>query len=127
MSAKLVISKAGFNALTETNPNNLIFSSDYNTLKYYASGTLSLAVSGSSVETSVTHNLGYVPYFTVYHNTPTDPAKFSMTPFAFEGFGFYTYIDAYADTTKIYFAIQTNAATATIDFYYKIYKNDLGI
>ncbi len=37
---KIIIAKPQFSALTETNPDNLAFSSDYETLKYYASGSV---------------------------------------------------------------------------------------
>lgn len=123
MSHVIRVSKSGKDVLTETDINNLIFSSEYNTLKYYSEGTATVSVNGSSDETEITHSLGYVPFFLVYHNTPTDSSKFSNTPFVFEGMGLYVYIDAYATSSKLYLAVQTNSAVADIDFYYKIFKN----
>src|SRR3990167_760238 len=86
MSNKVVIAKPGFDALTETDPDNLIFSSDYNTLKYDTLGTTSLTINfadyyadevvGDPIEighiyyhykvVEVAHNLGYVPFFVGY-------------------------------------------------------------
>lgn len=127
MSNRIIIAKDGFNALTETNPNNKAFDSLYDTLKYYASGEVNLVVNGSDVETTITHNLGYIPFFIVFHNTPSNSGRYSMTPFAFEDVSNYGYISAYADATKIYFAIHTNAFAATINFKYKIFRNNTGL
>lgn len=127
MGYKIRVAKDGYNVETETNLNNIVYDSDYDTLKYYVSGTGSLVVNGANAEGTVTHNLGYVPFFTVYHNTPSNSSRFSMTPFAFEDAGFYVYISAYADSTKIYFTVHTNSAVATIDFLYKIYRNNTGL
>lgn len=128
MTVLMKISKSGSNALTETDPNNLIFSSEYGTLKYHLSGTTQLVASGSSVETSITHGLGYVPFFLSYYNSPLNSARFSMTPDVFEGSpNLYSYIDSYADTDKIYFSIHTNTLNATVDFYYKVFRNRLGL
>ena len=124
MSNKIVVAKEGYDALTETDPNNLRYDSQYDTLKYYKSGSVDLAVSAADAETSITHNLGYIPLFIVYHNTPSASTRYSMTPFVFEDVSDYGYISAYADTTKIYFTIHTNSFVATINFKYKIFRND---
>jgi hypothetical protein len=127
MTKKIIIAKTGFNALTETDPNNLIFSSDYNTLKYYLSGSVELSVDGADASTSITHNLGFVPFFVVYVNTLSPVGTWSMVPQTFNDLGAYLYMFAYADTTKIYFQIETASAVNTMTFYYKIFKNNLGL
>lgn len=71
MAYKIKISKSGFNVLTETNPNNLRFSSDYNTLKYYLNGTVNVDVYFDtegyySFTEEITHGLGYKPFFKCY-------------------------------------------------------------
>lgn len=121
------LSKPTFNALTETDPDNLVFSSEYNTLKYYVSGTVQLSVSAADAETNVTHGLGYVPFFLVYYKHPAFTTRFSMTPDVFEDVVNYSYIEAYADNDKIYFTTHTNSLTATLDFYYKIFKNSTNL
>lgn len=67
---KVVIAKPNYNALTETDPNNLVFSSDYGTLKYYASGSITVecVVDGpDKIFTDfITHNLNYYPYVEAY-------------------------------------------------------------
>lgn len=72
MAQKIVVSKAGYNALTETSIDNLVFSSDYNTLKYSlanGSKTVNVVTSASgyySFQEEITHGLGYKPFFKAY-------------------------------------------------------------
>lgn len=49
MSEKILISKPGINVGTVTNPNDLIFSSDYNTLKYDTIGSTTVTILQSSI------------------------------------------------------------------------------
>jgi hypothetical protein len=127
MTNKIRIAKPGYNALTETNLDNIVYDSDYDTLKYYSSGSTSLSVNGANIETTVTHNLGYVPFFIVYSNIPTNSSRYSMCPFVFADFGVYCYIDTYADSTKLYFSVTTDSTVATITFLYKIFRNSTGL
>jgi hypothetical protein len=71
MTYKIAISKENYNVLSESNPNNLIFSSDFNTLKYYASGSRTVNISAGEGEAYlgyevITHGLGYNPFFIAY-------------------------------------------------------------
>ena len=62
MTQKIVISKAGFNVLTETDPRNLILDSALNNLKTATSGTISKTLSGgTNTSQAVTHGLGILP------------------------------------------------------------------
>src|SRR5438045_3018011 len=69
MSEKIIISKPSINVGTVTDPNDIIFSSDYQTLRYDTSGTYGLAwaQSGTYHEYSHVfhHNLGYTPFFMI--------------------------------------------------------------
>lgn len=148
MAYKLAISKAGYNVLTETGPNNLIFSSDYNTLKYYSSGSLSLSVDYSDYYDSevdgfgttwyyhrkknwVSHDLGYVPFFIVYVEKPSGAAGNAMCPYNSYDAGFWLYLQAFADGTDICIVSeqrnQSNSGTITFDFDYNIFKNSIGL
>jgi len=49
MSQKIIISKPGVNVGTVTDPNDLIFSSDYNTLKYNTSGSTTVTIYESDI------------------------------------------------------------------------------
>jgi len=129
MTQKIVITKAGYDATTDTNVDHQVFNSDYDTLKYYASGYVDLVVSGSDVETTVTHNLGYIPFFVAFVNNYAfaDPTYFSMVPASINDFTFYDTSQVYADSTKLYFKCFTNSSTVTLRFYYKIFRNNTGL
>lgn len=65
MTQVVRISKQGKNVLgtAATDPNNLIFDSQYNTFKIITSGTLLGTVNSSSTGTiTIAHGLGYVPF-----------------------------------------------------------------
>lgn len=131
MSNKIVIAKPGFNALKETNPDNLIFSSDYNTLKYDISGhyQMNVGVLGVFTETVqiIPHNLGYMPFFIVYCNDfGHHPANYSLTEY-FDTTGRFRAARAHVDATNLYLTLGLDAgAAATCEWYYKIFKNNLG-
>lgn len=73
MAQKLIVSKSGFDALTETDPRNLIFDSSLNYLKTSQSGSITLAsTTGDTVYGTVSHNLGYRPLTLAYFNIPGD-------------------------------------------------------
>lgn len=124
---KLLIAKPTYNALTMTDPNNLVFSSDYGTLKYFTSGSVQLTATGSNNGTLVSHGLGYRPFFIAYVHDPVFTTRYAMCPHTFKDVGNYAYLEAWVDTGFIYFEILTNILNATVTFEYKIFKNNLGI
>lgn len=84
---KIVVTKPGYDALTETDPRNMKFSSDYGTLKYFDKVTRTPSFTANGVIISArdiyTHNLGYYPYVDafvrVYIGAPSgdyEPAPF---------------------------------------------------
>jgi hypothetical protein len=137
MTYKLVISKPGKNALTETNPNNLIFSSDYNTLKYFSSGYTTINIpngSGSLVyeTTIVNHNLGYYPFFIAYFKY-VSPNYYYLTPVWFSNFPSFIYNNVYATTNSlIFYCYDKNYLNGpvggfSVQVYWKIFKNNLNL
>lgn len=65
MAFKFAITKAGSNVLTETDVNDFIFNSDYNTFKILVTGTYAptLAHNGTTeTSTSLAHGLSYTPF-----------------------------------------------------------------
>lgn len=127
MTNVIKVAKPGFNVLTEQNPNNLVYSSKYDTLKYHVSGSISLVVNGADAETTITHGLGYIPFFIAFFKNPVFTTRFSMTPHVFEDVSNYAYLSAYADNNKLYFTAHTNVLTATVDFAYKVFRNNTGL
>lgn len=125
MTQKIVVSKAGINAGTATNPNDLTYSSDYNTLKYHQSGTVVLEPGGADVIGTVAHNLGYKPFFSAFVNTFTP--NFNMIPGRFSDAGNYTHADGWVDDNKLYLKISTNSSSGTFTFRYFVFRNNTGL
>jgi hypothetical protein len=134
MSQKVIVSKVGVDSGTVTNPDDMVFSSDYNTLKYDISGTSALTWGTSDVEFTVrgtvTHGLGYYPFFTANYNYPliSTTSWYPMPYSVSDGF-VYGYYFVYAGTNNLIFTVTRSSAgvPGTINFAYKIFKNNLGI
>ena len=136
MSNKIVLAKNTFNALAETDPNKLIYSSDYNTLKYYLSGNTSITISGDGSDkittTEITHSLGYKPFFVAYVNfftqgSPTN-LQYSIVPHYQNTLTTIRQAQAWVDSTKLYLQLRNKSSSSyTAVFYYKIFKNNLNL
>jgi len=127
MTHKIIIAKDGFNAKTETNPNNLRYSSDYDSLKYYLSGTLDFGnTTDTSSEMTFDHNLGYQPFFIVYTNFGAPGNYFFMCPFYFDDFLGSGYAYAYVTSTQLVCRFD-RSGTGSINpvFHYKIFRNTI--
>lgn len=71
MAQKIVISKSGYNALTESDQNNYIFHSDYNTFKIISESTLtSQSITGDPTTVSLAHGLDYIPAVMAFAKFP---------------------------------------------------------
>ena len=129
MSNKIIVAKEGFNALTETNPDNINFSSDYNTLKYYASGSYEMTSVTGDTEVVIPHNLGYVPFFIVYCNDfVAQPTYYGLTEYFNSTGGRSRTARAYADDTNLYLSLKLDAGAAiTVKWSYKIFRNNLNL
>jgi len=129
MTQKIVISKAGYNAVNETDPDHLVYSSDYDSLKYYVAGSVDLDMSGAGdVEANITHNLGYVPFFIAYLNYVPLVTDYAAVPSYSASFGNWQTLDVYATTTKLYFTVKKSGSPAfTWTIVYKIFRNNMGL
>lgn len=138
MNPKIIITKSGYTAPTETDLNNIIFHSDYNTLKYYTSGSASISVSKSAADPPyeivgyIDHNLGFYPYYEVYvqHQSVWQMIGTAYTTAGFP-YGVFRKFEAFATTTRLYFKVRgdtgTDADSYTANFRYKIFRNNLGL
>lgn len=142
MSQKLRVSKAGYNVLTETDLNNIIYDSEYDTLKYYAEGLISMPISKTAADpayettSAITHSLGYYPFFEIVVEHLAD-GIFRMIGTAYvtagygSGSGVFRKFEAYVTTTTLVAKIRGDtdgvADSYTANFRYKIYRNDLGL
>lgn len=135
MTQKIVISKTGKNAISETNPDNIIFSSDYNTLKYYSSGYVNVNYNEntSNVLTfykgTVAHGLDYIPFFYTYVDI-TSSGTFTPCPKLLSFMTINQSFYAYADATNINFVCLmqgTSGSARTAKFRYFIFKNKINL
>lgn len=147
MTQKIVISKSGYNALTESDTDNLTYTSDYDTLKYYTSGDIEVETDFSdyyevqstmfgnlyyhrTVET-ITHNLGYVPFFRGFVSVDEFNTEKCAAPFYLADAFFWDFEMVYADSTKLYFVVEyrnfDNSGTASRTFSYRIFRNNTGL
>ncbi len=131
MTVKIVVTKSGFDADTETNPDNIVFSTEYNTLKYYLNGNQSIQIVGDgtlkTTTVEITHDLGYVPFFLVYvDDFVAANGHYNIVPFTSSTVTVTRAAEAWADTTKLYLKMTNKSSnTYTAHFYYKIFKNNL--
>lgn len=134
---RLVIAKTGYNALTETNPNNIVFDSQFKTMKYSLEGDVTVNIPGAAYPavyetTLVTHNLGYYPFFQCFGHDTTAPGFTYMMPINFADAGFERYDSVYATTTALIFRSEVNSiyggssGAYSLKIFYKIYSYDLG-
>jgi hypothetical protein len=130
---KISISKPGYGVGTVTDPNELIFSSDYNTLKYSISGTTAYTIGSGSTSGEtvlVTHSLGYIPLFRVYANdSPSYPTRYYSLPFSFADAFATDHRFVYANGSQIIFRYENSGfgIDIPINFAYKVFKNNLGL
>ena len=149
MTYIMAISKATKNVLTVTNPNDFIFHSSYNTLKYDTQGSMVATIDFSNYYyseysdffgitiyynrkvVSVSHNLGYVPYFAGYVVRSASPLTMVQLPLEFADAWYFVSYNIYADSSKIYFVVMfnsfTNSGSDNVTLYYRIFKNSLGL
>lgn len=138
MTQIIKISKPGFNVLTETDPDNLVFTSDFGTLKYLAAvittvvGITVNPMDEATVDYSISHGLDYVPYFVAYaKNTEDADVRPYVSTSQGGGVSGVIFASIFCDSSNInifLFGINANLfqISETFTVYTKIYKNDLG-
>ena len=143
-TSRLIISKPGFNAETETNPNNIVFDSRWGTLKYYVEGTATIDVPSTTPAAGVSdsyeveiysHNLGYYPFFGASAElTVLDPGRIYIMPMTFADAGFWAYDMLYVNASKLIYRAEYGNSFGgfggggyQIKIYYKIYSRNLGL
>lgn len=137
-SPVIAVAKSGIDITKATNPDQFDFHSNYESLKYFESDTWSMGTISNSTEKVIAHNLGYVPFFIGFVN---DLSGFFTNAYAIAPYynGRSTIVHPnqdiaafmYADATNIYLkaVYQTNAVGTNTAFqwYYKLFKNNLGL
>ena len=128
MSHKLVVSKALEDALTITDPNDFIFSSDYNTFKIIASGVASFDIGIGVFTKTIAHGQSYTPLAIAFMICDTNEEVmlpgfqwFNTSPY--DDLGFY---EVRTNSTNIVFYGRSfRATTTTIKFRYYIFESPL--
>lgn len=134
---RLVIAKSGYNALTETNPNNIVFDSQFKTMKYALEGNVTVNIPGAAnpnayETTLVTHNLGYYPYFQCFGQDTDFPNNRYIMPINFSDAGYEQHNSVFATKTALIFRAENNStfggssSAYSLKIFYKIYSYDLG-
>jgi len=133
---KLVVAKANRNALTETDPRNLKFSSDYGTLKYFnkISSTVTFTADGIIISgrNIYTHSLGYYPYAEAFVRVYIGSPSGDFEPVPFVGSGASVLYDASMiikeNTIELYGQISgVSSSTWNFEFLLFLYRNNLSL
>lgn len=134
------ISKSGKDVLKTNMPNDLVFSSQYNTLKYFMEGKLAVSVTAGQMSTEngtaeVIHNLGYFPFYTAYITPYSESNSYYPQSYMNFGSGAATYATTFITKNKLIFSItldnfeleNPSDLTFSAYCYYKIFKNNLNL
>ena len=128
------VSQAGFDVKT-CDKENLVFSSGYNTLKVFYSGSGSIAVPKATLPSgppgkglvTIVHNLGYKTLCICFATSPlASDSRFS--PYAYASVGYFHNIPNYGvDTTSLYLTFYNGDPLniRTVYYRYHIYYNEL--
>jgi hypothetical protein len=131
--------KKDINVLTNIDPNNLIFSSKYNTLKVLAKANTTVSTNGSGNGlTQIEHGLGYAPAYYIYRKgTATWQRENNVSPFSTTHANAYSSnvgmgnswfpsndaIEVYTDETYLYIEASSAQANTTYNFLYIIFSD----
>jgi hypothetical protein len=130
MAQVIIITKPGYDALTETDAKNFIFDSRLNHLKTGKYGTVEITVNASSAaSTSVVHGLGNRPLCLAYFRDKSDVKWFvPMTQMESTNTRKSTLlnVEVYVTDTRVYFnAINRTASQKTVEIMYEaFYEGD---
>jgi len=122
------IVKPTFDVKTEDDPSNMIFNSDYDTFKYFASGSLTVEMDTDDLAGMISyqHNLGYIPHVEVYSRLDDDSYWFPC-PFAGAGATVFYGATFRVTSTHVYFYAESTGFFDPHDFHFRffIFRNDL--
>lgn len=133
----LRIAKPGINVLKNTDPTNLIFSSEYGTLKYFTKQNINISFDASTLDISAkgqyAHNLGYYPYAEVFvrvYTGSTPTGNYEYCPFFGSGATVAYSANVKIDKTNITVYGEISGVSSSVwhfDFLIFVFKNDLNL
>jgi hypothetical protein len=129
------VSKLNIDVLKTNEPQQLIFSSNYGTLKYYKTGSIQFTIDGdldggldSVGQATVNHNLGYYPYFEVYVLNTLGEYEYCPTYNGGAGTTWRIYTLVTTTQLKVYAVISGfSQGGVSFTFKYFIFKNNLNL
>jgi hypothetical protein len=125
------IIKPTFELLTDDDPSHQIFNSDFNTLKYFTSGSVQVVVPSDDLAAKevFTHSLEFFPYIEVYCRFDDVGDAFVYCPAEQNGATVTIQATYRITENDIEFIVNTGgiASEITVTFKYFIFKNDLGL
>lgn len=126
----IVVMKPTYDVLTDKNPSHQVFNSDYGTLKYFVSGSVSiyLAAGYLAAVQSYEHNLGYIPFVEVYAETTTAD-RYQYAPYGGAGATVLYGVTYRVTSTHIYFYAESTgfAGDTTFNVKFFLFRNDLDL
>lgn len=127
MSHKIIVSKKGYDALTESNPKNLIFDSDLNHLKTAVYGTLAISSVANGAESvgEIVHGLGIRPLVLAYWRDTANNNWFipmSNPEPTTQRAAVAMNVEVYVDEDKVYFNAQNQSGSVkSFEIQYEIF------
>jgi len=121
------VSQPGYDATTAAK-ENLVFSSEYDTLKLFDSGSGTIEVPGDNKGTvQITHSLGYKPAFLVFSDNPLWATSGKFSAYTWRAIGGGLSEPNYAtDNTKLYLTFYNPGLdSVTFTYHYHIYYNKI--
>jgi hypothetical protein len=127
MTQIIAVSKKYHDVLTETNPNNFIFHSEYNTFKIVKQGTHSVNIPASTLSTDFTlaHGMWYLPLvhaFALYSTDICLPNEKLYSPIGSDVWTF-AFDELKSDINNIIFTVSNNSGSQiNVTFRYYIFE-----
>lgn len=109
----LKVSRPGFDVSTKDN-RSLSLNSGITLMKVRISGSATVA---RNTEGSADHNLGYVPQFLIYGEDPNNASNMNVGNASWS----YSGLKTWADSTKVYWYIQSGSGGPYDIYYYVFY------
>jgi len=128
MTTQIKITQPGYDVLTETDKDNFIFHSDYNTFKIVATGTSDITVGATTVKTTdIAHGLSYIPTFMGFMEYTAGSVVLPLAGKKYTGATTYYYFkDMYSDATNLSIVIDNNTAgSLTFKVRYYLFETPL--
>jgi len=126
----IVVAKPTYDAIADKDPTHHIFNSDYQTLKYFVSGSLEITLLAANLAAmeSYEHDLGYISYVEVYAET-TSADVYQPAPYSGAGATVIYGVTYRITSTHVYFYAEASgfASDQTFKVKFFIFRNDLGL